>query len=100
MEYINIKNSTNQTINVHKIVFLDLIKIMSKKLKEVKIINEPEIIIVRSGKNIEITFDFTISEKAELFTVTNNIKKFLIDLIIDLFDFKPYNILMNYKGRH
>ncbi len=100
MEYINIKNSTNQTTNIHKNVFLDIIKIMTKKLSDVKIMGEPEITIVRSGKNIRITFNFTISKKSELFTTTNNIKKFIAESIIGLFDLKPYNILMNYKGRH
>ncbi|MGL6124892.1 MAG: MMB_0454 family protein [Metamycoplasmataceae bacterium] len=100
MEYINIRNSTNQTTNVHKKVFSDVVKLMTSKLSEVKIISEPIIIIVRGGKNIKLSFDFTISEKSDLSITINNVKKFLMETIIGLFDIKPYNILMNYKGRH
>lgn len=100
MEYINIKNSTNQTTNIHKKVFSDIIKLMATKISETKIIDEPNIIIVRSGKNIRISFDFTISKKTDLFNIVNSMKKFITETITNLFDIKPYNILMNYKGRH
>ncbi|MGL5590500.1 MAG: MMB_0454 family protein [Metamycoplasmataceae bacterium] len=100
MEYISIKNSTNQTTNIHKKVFADIVKMMTDKLEDVKIVNEPFVLIVRVGKNIRLSFDFTISKKSDSFTTINNIKKFIIETFVLLFDIKPYNILMNYKGRH
>lgn len=100
MEYINIKNSINQTTNVHKKAFLDIIKLMSSKISETQIVGEPVIMIVRSGKNVRMSFNFTVSKESDLFMVINNMKKFIADTIIGLFDLKPYNILMNYQGRH
>ncbi|MGL5205274.1 MAG: MMB_0454 family protein [Metamycoplasmataceae bacterium] len=100
MEYISIKNSTNQTTNIHKKVFVDIVKIMTNKLTDVKITDEPIVTIVRAGKNIRLSFNFTISKQSDVFITTNNIKKFIVETFISLFDIKPYNILMNYKGRH
>ncbi|MGL5617658.1 MAG: MMB_0454 family protein [Metamycoplasmataceae bacterium] len=100
MEYISIKNSTNQTTNIHKKVFVDIVKIMSDKLTDVKLVDEPEVLIVRVGKNIRLSFNFTISKTSNAFTTINNVKKFIVETFVNLFDIKPYNILMNYKGRH
>ncbi len=100
MEYINIKNNINQTTNIHKKVFLDIVNLMSSKVKGVKVQGEPEIIIVRKGKNVKISFNFTITKNLDLFITMNLIKKYIIETIVILFDLKPYNILMNYQGRH
>jgi hypothetical protein len=100
MEYINIKNNINQTTNIHKNVFLDIVKLMSSKIVDVKIEGEPEIVIVRKGKNVKISFNFTITKHSDLFTTINLIKKYINETIVNLFDLKPYNILMNYQGRH
>jgi hypothetical protein len=100
MEYINIKNNINQTTNIHKNVFLDIVNLISSKILDVKVAGEPEIVIVRKGKNVKISFDFTLSKSSDLFATVNLVKKYVNETIVGLFDIKPYNILMNYQGRH
>lgn len=100
MEYISIKNNINQITNIHKNVFVDIINLLPSKISGLKVNGTPDILVVRMGKNVKIEFKFTISKKLDLLTTITNIKRILNETIINLIDLKPYNILMNYQGRH
>lgn len=100
MEYISIKNNSTDTTNIHLNVFSNIVNLIPSKIKGVKINNSPKIIIVRNNQNVDISFEYTISKKADLFETTNLIKKTITDIVVNLINFKPHNILMNYMGRH
>lgn len=100
MEYISIKNGSEQFTNIHMNVFSDIVKLLPLKINGIKIKDEPIINIVKNNNNVDIFFDFTISEESDIFEIINTAKKIMIDIIFNLVDFKPHNILMNYKGRH
>ncbi len=99
MEYINIKHNKDNTTNIHTNVFYDILRMLPSKIKGVKI-SEPEIVIVRNNKNIDISFNYTISKNLDIFETSNSIKKWITDIVLNLIDLKINNILMNYKGRH
>ena len=72
MEYIIVKHNTQQSTNINIKVFLDILKLLPSKLTDVKIIDEPKIIVVRNNKNVEIISMGHRNPQGLIYDVDNN----------------------------
>ncbi|MGL4342983.1 MAG: MMB_0454 family protein [Metamycoplasmataceae bacterium] len=98
MEFITI-NEINKTISISRNCFQDLIKLLPKRVQDIKIIGNPEIEFVRNGKNVQLEFDFKIKEGIDFDKKIIEMRRSLENSILRLLDIKPYDITMNWLGR-
>ncbi|CAM9151697.1 MMB_0454 family protein [Mycoplasma marinum] len=93
MEYVIVNYSLNQTYNVHKQVFIQIIEKAASNLKnELRIVNDIQANIFKLGSDVEFIIEIEVSKTAEVSQVILDFSKNIEERVVDVMNSKPSNI--------
>ncbi len=92
MEFVTVNYSLNQTYNVHKNAFTQIVEKVASNFKELKLTEEMKINIVKGGEDIEFSIDIAVDKNCDASQVILNFSKAIEESVVDMINSKPSNI--------
>ncbi len=100
MEFVTVNYSLNQTYNVHKQVFIQIVdKVAANFKKDLKIIKDVQINIIKAGENIEFIIETEISKTTNVSQTVQDFSKAIEERVVDIINSKPSNIQIKVTRR-